>query len=192
MVHHTTSEECRFDSEEELKDWMEAKFESNGWDCIREVKPDYSDYRVDLLLLHEKFGPIGVEVKFLEPGDSAGVIADAHRQITEQYWDKKYFGERVLLWAVCIYEKWLHNDKEGGWRDSHVDARARFTREFFCRYGIGVLRLGRYAELDFNYSNTAHKIPCFPITHSPMATDYQDTDMESLKKSVANKRGVES
>jgi len=63
-----------------------------------------------------------------------------------------------------------------------------FTREFLCRYGIGVLRLGRFAEFDFGYSVAEHKIPCFPISNSIPMKRYENTDIESIKKSVTRKR----
>lgn len=179
-----------FGDENELKDYLEDKFESNGWDCLREVRPDRSQYKVDIILKHDFFGPIGMEVKYLKAGDSAGVIADAHKQVTNQYWDKKYFGEKILKWTVCIYERRLHgsDDNVDEWGRNMVGIRKRFTREFFCRYGIGVLRLGDFAEIDFNYSSNEHKIPCFPIIEPIPPIRYESTDLESLHESIRRKR----
>ncbi|MCQ4334816.1 hypothetical protein KM295_15280, partial [Natronomonas sp. F2-12] len=70
-----------FDTEQEFQDFLERKFEENEYTAIQEVSPHRSNYRADLLLMHDEFGRIGLELKRLTGGSDAG---KAHQQIVRQ------------------------------------------------------------------------------------------------------------
>lgn len=89
-----------FDSEQEFQDYLEKKFEEQGHTAIQEVSANNSDYRIDLLLLHEDYGQIGLELKHLTGGSAA---ARAHQQIIEQYATQRYSKWRVGKWVFAPY-----------------------------------------------------------------------------------------
>lgn len=71
-----------FNSEQAFQEYLEEQFEGNGFTAIKEVSPAHSNYRADLLLIHDEFGKIGLELKKLSGGTDAG---RAHQQIVRQY-----------------------------------------------------------------------------------------------------------
>ena len=177
-------------NEDELQQYLEERFESAGWDAIREVKPDRSDYRVDLLLLHPEYGRIGVETKYIRPGDGGRVFAEACQQIVGQYWHQKYLGEKVTLWAVAPYFEVGHRpDELDEWASGHTMGRQQFVREFFCRLGIGFINLsGFYAIIDFAYSVPEYKIPGFGMGRPVPERHYENVDPDAIRESVQAKR----
>lgn len=180
------------DNEDELQQWLVKGFESNGWDAIREVSPDNSNYRVDLLCIHPKFGRVGIETKYVRPGEGGKKIAQAHQQITQQYWNKKYWGDKILLWALCPYFARAHLDDPDRYNRTKSSERSQFTREFFAHYGIGCLNPSKgYNLISYNHSVNERKIPAFSVNDDIPWRYYESADIEELRESVREKRGVE-
>jgi len=164
--------------EDELQRELALLFRSNGWTAVREYSPDHANVRVDLLADHDAYGRIGVETKFLTTARSGGTLAEAHMQITRDYWHRQYNGEQITLWAIAPY---YHGETLPG----SVDERRvqSFVREFCHRQGIGVIDC---------HANTL--TATFANGTIPIAGPYLDTydaklDVESLRKSVQQKRG---
>lgn len=177
------------DNEDELQEWVSEGLETNGWDVIREVSPDRSDYRVDLLCIHPQFGRIGVETKYVGTGEGGKKISRAHEQITQQYWNKKYWNDKILLWAICPYFERAYC--EGDYNRTATAERNEFTREFFCHYGIGYLQpTHTYNVIDFGYSVAERKIPAFSVDRDIPSRHYENVDIENVRESVREKRGV--
>jgi len=184
------NERTKLKNEDELQQFLADGFESNGWNAIREVKPDRSNYRVDLLLLHPEYGRIGVETKYIRPGDGGRVFAEACQQIVGQYWNQKYLGEKVTMWAVAPYFEVEHRPGElDEWASGHTRGRQQFVREFFCRLGIGFIGLsGSYAIIDFAYSVPEYKIPGFSMGRPVPERHYENVNPDAIRKSVQAKR----
>lgn len=179
------------ENEDELQQWLAAGLESNGWDVIREASPDHSNYRVDLLCIHPKFGRVGIETKYVRPGEGGKKIARAHQQITQQYWNKKYWGDKILLWAICPYFARAHLDDPGQYSLMKSSGKNKFTREFFGHYGIGHLNPTKGENLIcYNYSTNERKIPAFSAGGSLRLSRYEQVDIEEIRESVREKRGV--
>ena len=179
-----------FDDEGGLQAYLAEQFEQRGWGVKREVRPDNSQYRVDLLLSHPVFGRVGIETKFMRQGDGGGIVAEAHEQITQQYWDEEYGGEKVLLWALCPYS--ARQRSRDGFGESRAGVKKGFIREFFCHYGIGFLDLWTPASLiTYNYSDTEMKIPAFPNSGGIDLSRYDDVSIDAIREAVAKKRGVD-
>jgi len=173
------------ESEEELQIWLEDFFEDQGWIAIREVSPRGSDVRADLIVSHDEYGWFGIETKYMR-GDGGGKIATAHHQITQKYRGQKYLGEKIDLWVICPYF-WGMNSPDYTEKHSQQASRATFTREFFCRHGIGYLDLDRYQLLlGFAYSKPWAKVP----VGGEYLDDYiDDVDLDKIVESVNRKMG---
>lgn len=90
-------------SEEKFIDIIEACLKKNGCDTWREVKPDNSRYRVDLIFYRKDFGYIGVEGKNIRTLGQGGVICDAVDQIECQYKNQTYFNGKIInKWCLLI------------------------------------------------------------------------------------------
>lgn len=177
-------------NEHELQAWLEEQFEQAGWDAIREVNPDRSSYSVDLLLIHPEYGRVGVETKYVRPGDGGRIFAEATQQIIGQYWNKKYFGEEVTLWAIAPYFDQAHpRDEMDEYIQGHVTGRRKFIREYFCRLGIGFINLsGSYTVIDFAYSVPEYKIPGFSQGRDVPERHYENVNPDAIRESVRSKR----
>jgi hypothetical protein len=187
LLDHEISE---LDDEDELQRYLKEQFDNKGWDVSREVSPDESNYRVDLLLTHLTIGRIGIETKYVGVGDGPTSIARAYEQITDQYWDKRYSGEKILLWAICPYFERAYIDDEDGYNHQQVTFRSRWTANFFGHFGIGYLRVDRrYTLIDYGYSTSKRKIPAFPVTDDIPFRYYENIDIENIRASVRDKRG---
>lgn len=173
-----------FDTEQELQDWLEEKFENNGFTAIQEVSPHNSQYRVDLLLLHDEFGPIGLELKRLTGGSNA---ARAHQQITRQYSGKKYIGKTVKKWAFVPYMPKLQHEQDNRSRENFQRGKLEVLEHFFQKYGIGVLNLHSrpYARIKFG-NTTEHMLPAFGMARDihPGSTDY---DLNSIEERISER-----
>lgn len=159
---------------------------------MREVRPDRSKYKVDMILIHKKFPRIGIEVKYLRPGEGGSVLADAHKQIVNQYWDKKYLGEKIDLWAIAVYgNKFTYDNAEQGGYRARYEMKVEFAQNFFNRWGIGFLRLGEIALIEWAQGGRGElKMPAFPIESSIPMRHYEKFDPEAVLKSVRRKRGL--
>lgn len=147
----------RLESEEELQEWLEEQFEKHGWTAIREVSPHSSSDRADLIVNHDRYGWMGIETKYFKR-DGGAKIAEAHHQITKKYRGKKYIGNRINLWVFCPYFYGLNADDP--FQINQQWMRARLSKEFFSKHGIGFIDLDRSDLLiDFGHSMPVEKIP---------------------------------
>jgi len=176
-----------FDTEQAFQDYLEQKFEENGFTAIQEVSPHRSNYRADLLLMHEEFGKIGLELKRLTGGSDAG---RAHQQIVRQYSGKKYLGERVHLWAFAPYIPKLQSAEMRGARKAASFQRGKLEvlEHFFQRYGIGVLNVHEtaYSRLKWG-SRQEYMLPAFPMKRDIPQGQRTKYDLESIKKRVSER-----
>lgn len=172
------------ESEDEVQAWLKSEFEEAGWTAIREVSPAFSDYRADLIVQHQDYGWIGIEVKHCSTSDnSGGVLAEGFRQITQQYRGRTYINEQIDLWAIAPYFYSKHQDREHDY-----GAPEKFVREFFCYFGIGYINFSRsQLMIDFAYSNRDTKIWVSDV--SGRDNEYHDSygDIDSVENSVSPK-----
>lgn len=172
----------QLDSEDELQEWLEGHFENNGWTAIREVSPRKSNYKADLIVKNDEYGWVGIETKYFD-GDGGAKVAKAHHQITRKYRGERYIGNRINLWAFCPYFKSLNSDSRMHSRKQEF--RSRFSRELFCKHGIGYIDLDRRELLiDFAYSQPIAKIP---VSDESYDRYYDNVDIDEIEKSVRNK-----
>lgn len=153
--------------------------ENFGWDVIREMNPDHTDYRADIVATHERFGWLGIETKYLAGCNYGRDIAHAHRQIIKQYRGRRYLGNDVDLWAVCAYP-------------SHVSDLSTWSaprmREFLNVYGIGWVNINPWRlEADFAYSDVSKKIPLAALRDPIPGDRIMDTDVDSVRQAVEGK-----
>lgn len=178
-----------FDTEQEFQDYLESKFESVGFDVIQEVSPHNSRYRVDLLLLHDEYGPIGMELKRLTGGTDAG---RAHQQIVRQYSGRHYIGNKVKKWVFAPYMPKLQYDSDTDSRNDYFQkGKLEVLEHFFQAYGIGVLNVHSrgYARIKWG-ANNRHMLPGFPMAREVYEPDY---DIDSIEDRIAERLyGVEN
>jgi len=176
-----------FDTEQAFQDYLERKFEENGYTAIQEVSPHRSNYRADLLLMHDEFGRIGLELKRLTGGSDAG---RAHQQIVRQYSGKKYIGERVNLWAFAPYIPKLQaarmddNQHQIGFQGGKLEV----LEHFFQRYGIGVLNVHEttYARLKWG-SSREYMLPAFPMKRDFPDGQKNKYNIDSIRERVSKR-----
>jgi len=169
-------------SEDELQEGLQRLLDSSGWNAQREVSPDSSEYRVDLLAEHGEYGTVGIETKFFKNSGGAKA-ADAHHQIVSKYRGKEYGGQKVDLWAICPY----FAGKNGGSFGRRNQQRIRETmiREMFCRHGIAYLDLSKSnLYLDFAMSDRSKKIP---ISGPKIGKYEQAVDIGEIRDSIRRK-----
>jgi hypothetical protein len=145
---HSTKEEVRLavNSESDLVEFATDQLKYHGWGVSTEIKPDRSDYRIDILATHEKLGWVGIEAKY--GGDSTEMFAEAFQQVTEQYWDKKFAGRPVLLWAVLIWDRGVN------W----IISENNFL-SFTHNYGLGLFRGHHFNQIRYKWSSPMLSVP---------------------------------
>jgi len=172
-----------FDTEREFQDYLESKFESVGFDVIQEVSPHNSQYRVDLLLLHDEYGPIGMELKRLTGGSDAG---KAHQQIVRQYSGRRYIGKKVKKWVFAPYIPKLQYDSDTEDRsDNFQKGKLEVLEHFFQAYGIGVLNVHSrpYSRIKWGHDNK-HMLPGFSMARKRFEPDY---NLGSIENRIAER-----
>lgn len=174
-------------SETALVDFLDQGLSSHGWHTDREVSPKGYDYRVDLIASHEVFGRIGIEAKHITKAGGGGKkIARAHEQITRQYWDKEYSGEKILLWAVCPFFSRLYG-KIGEGQKKSIWAYEKLTAEIFRHYGVGFVSITeQYANIRYGHGPITDSIPLFPIERDLPEVD--EHDVAEIREKVKDKR----
>lgn len=166
-----------FESEQEFQDYLELQLEEEGFTAIQEVRPHNSQYRVDLLLLHDEYGKIGLELKYLTGGTDA---ADAHRQIVRQYSNKRYMGDRVTKWVFAPYMPKLQAELEHT-NFGHQRGKLNGLKHFFQSYGIGVLDVHDSPYCQFEWGNRReYKMPAFTTNHYE-AGEISDLDISAIE-----------
>jgi len=170
-----------FDTEQEFQDFLEEKFEAHGFDAIQEVSPHNSKYKADLLLLHDQYGAIGLELKRLTGGSDAG---KAHQQIVRQYAGQKYINRRVRLWAFAPYMPKLQAEMDEGTSHGFQRGKLEALEHFFQRYGIGVLNVHHpYTRIKWGISRE-YMIPGFELEVKPSG---RETNLEKIRKRVSER-----
>lgn len=182
-----------FDTEQEFQDYLEKKFEANGFTAIQEVSPARSNYRADLLLIHDEYGKIGLELKRVTGGSDAG---RAHQQVVRQYAGERYIGDRVFLWAFAPYMPKLQSAKEADDGESYYAVRTAGFQEgklevlehFFQRYGIGVLNIHEsgYARLKWG-TTTEYMLPAFPMKTDIPERNQNGYELDSIRERVSER-----
>lgn len=176
-----------FDTEQAFQNYLEDKFEESGFTAIQEVSPHNSNYSADLILIHDEFGRIGLELKRLTGGSDAG---RAHQQIVRQYSGKRYIGEHVNLWAFAPYMPKLQDDKIRERRNSVSFQRGKLEvlEHFFQRYGIGVLNVHEraYARLKWGTSRE-YMLPAFPMKRDIPMRQKSEYNLESIRERVSER-----
>lgn len=169
-------------SEEELQEGLKGLLDSSGWNAQRELSPDGSEYRADLLAEHPDYGVVGIETKFFKNSGGAKA-ADAHHQIVSKYRGKKYGGQEVNLWVICPYFVGKNGGSFG--RRNQQRTREKVIQEMLCRHGIGYLNLAKNNLLfDFAMSDRAKKIP----VSGPNYEKYERAvDIDEIRESVSRK-----
>jgi len=172
-----------FETEQEFQDYLEEKFEAHGTTAIQEVSPDGSAYRVDLLLIHDELGKVGVELKRLTGGSDA---ARAHQQIVHQYSGKEYLGDRVDLWAFAPYMPKLQRDRLADARDDGFQrGKLEALEHFFHRYGIGVLNVHESPYARLKWGSTAKwMVPAFDMARDVPERNRTEYDVEAIRARV--------
>jgi hypothetical protein len=165
-----------FDSEQEFQDYLESQLERQGYTAIQEVKPHKSNYRVDLLLIHDDYGKIGMELKYLTGGTDA---ANAHRQIVDQYAGRRYLGNKVIKWVFAPYMPKLQSEQEHtvhGFQKGKRD----IIENMFNSYGIGFLDVHSSPYCSFNWGKgKEYKMPAF-TAKSGTLDEPDDMDLEQI------------
>ena len=179
----------KLSNEDELQIYLKKQFERQGWTVMREMNPDQSNLRVDLLLNHDTFGRIGIETKYVQKTDGDIILAEGHKQITCRYWHKPYQGEKILLWALCPYlEGEYENDKSSHHR-TLLKRRHQAAGSFCNQYGIGYLQLStNHTSINYAAHVPKLRIPAFPVEGEIPYRSYRTVDIKSIRDSVATKR----
>lgn len=167
-----------FDSEQEFQDYLERVLEESGFTAIQEVKPHRSDYRVDLLLIHDDYGKIGLELKYLTGGTDA---AQAHEQIVRQYSGKKYLGDRVVKWVFAPYMPKLQSEQE---HTAHgfQKGKHQVLKHMFQSYGIGFLDVHDSPYCFFEWGRKRkYKMPAFTSNHYSIS-EPQNFDLGAIEE----------
>lgn len=178
-------------SESELVDFLTDGMTAHGWEVAREVQPDSSEYRVDIIATHAEYGRIGLEAKYIDAAGGGGKkIAQAHEQVTRQYWNETYDDEKITLWAICPFFARLVPANQRCSRDrKSTEMYQKMTMEFLRHYGIGHVSVdNRYVLVDFiSDSVSEYMVPLFPIEWDiPQST--KNCDTETIREKVAQRR----
>ena len=180
----------KLSDEDELQIYLKEQFERQGWTVMREVNPDHSNLRVDLLLSHDTFGRIGIETKYVQKTDGDIILAEGHKQITRRYWNEKYQDEKILLWALCPYLEGEYENEKSDYHRTLLKRRHQAAGSFCNQYGIGYLQLTtHYTSINYAAHVPELRIPAFPVEDDIPYRSYETVNIKSIRNSVAGKRG---
>lgn len=179
MVEPNSQYSPQFDDEDELQEWVSMELEKYGWDVRREVRPVDSDYRADILAVHDTWGTVGIECKYMKSPRCGSKFGQAIKQIVGKYRGEEYrisideYGT-VNKWAVCPYF----------YGDSHEPQITAAMREVLCRFGIGLVKPSGRMKIDFGYSSSETKIKI----DDDGAGEYGD--LERIEEAIEKKKGL--
>lgn len=174
----------RIECENDLQKYLKAGLEAGGWDVLREMNPDNSNKRVDIVAIKPEFGRIGIETKYRSDGSAASHASEALRQIYNDYSTKRYLGERIDLWAIAIYgTKYDHegyDESDFPDRQYYLSAerarQARLAEVERMVQGLGVGWVTAYADrvmAKFSAEATEYKMPLFTLEKRGMPSRYK-------------------
>jgi len=170
-------------SEAELQRNLKSYFEKHNWLAVREVSPTDSRVKAELIVKHDTYGWFGIETKYFN-NDGGGKVADAHHQIISQYRGKRYINDRINLWAVCPYFSGADSDGDE-WHNERASWRQQYTRELFCKHGVGYVNPRRNPLLiDFAYSVPTRKVP---VDTNRETRHHRNVDIEEIRAAVKKK-----
>lgn len=158
------------DCEEDLQKYLEAGMLTEGWDVIREMNPDNSNKRVDLVGIHPQYGRIGVETKYQNNGSFGSHVAEGIRQILG-YSKHRYLGEEIDLWAIGIHgskfkfiQERIRDDEEKRRRLRELFWKLHTQQRVVNGFGIGWLNLSNdRVVVEFAADTPTYRIPLFTL-----------------------------
>ena len=188
-MSYTRTDLGKLDNEDELQVYLKEQFEAQGWNVRREVSPDGSESRVDLILSHDVFGRIGVETKYIGKRGGDIILAQGHHQITQQYWNETYDGDKIVLWALCPYIASNYDDSVGQYTRTVLNRRHKAAKSYCNQYGIGYLQLTtHFTRIAYAENVRARRIPAFPVESEIPPKDYRDVDIDVIRRLVKDRR----
>lgn len=189
MMTYRRADLDKLNDEDELQVYLKDQFETQGWNVRREVRPDGSENRVDLILSHGVFGRIGVETKYVGRKGGDIVPAKGHHQITQQYWNETYGGDKIALWALCPYIVSDYDESVRQYTETVLDRRHKAARSYCNQYGIGYLELTtNFTRIEYAENVRARRIPAFPVESEIPPKDYRDVDIDAIRELVETRR----
>lgn len=142
--------DLEFEDEQHLQNYVVKVLRDQGWNVKTEAAPrmckDWNEpYRADIICSRElldsgKFYKIGLELKHLHRNTKGGKIAEAVRQVVDQYQGREYLCptkgnyEAYNMWAFLPY---FELDEP----DDKFIANSTFIQSFIQKFGIGYATL---------------------------------------------------
>lgn len=152
-----------------LRNWVAKMFRENHWDVQKNVYPDSSNFKTDLVVEKGRFR-IGIKCSWLLHNDSYSKLAKDFRSVEEMRW-KEFDGQVIELWGILP-----HGPKE-------QPSIERF-REFFNAFGIATVYLNKGTpRIDFAYSDSEKKVP---IEEGTRYIPKYERICQSVQKKAAN------
>lgn len=177
--------------EADYQRFLEIGMEQSGWDVIREMSPDHSDYQADIVAKQPDVGWVGIECKYMTGGPS--IVGEAVKQVCEKYADRKYLGTRIDTWGIAMFGRAFSHKgpqredfERERWYTSRVASRR--TRHATAARIVNSLGLGwvtGYSDrvlMNFSPSPTAVKIPLFAIGEDMPGRYYEELDMKRISE----------
>lgn len=186
---HLEKIERSISCEDDLQEYLAAGMGSSGWNVSREVTPDRSKSRADLIAHHSEIGWMGIECKYIDGG---GVkIGEAIQQVRQNYKDEQYAGISVPFWGVAVYGRhfssgYLDRDnfESDEWYDSMRGAvRGRRTTAQSITNSFGLGWVTAYADrvlMEFGTAPTGVKIPLFSQNETMPERYYEELDVAKI------------
>lgn len=180
------------DDESDLQKFLKAGFESRGWDVILEANPDHSDLRVDMVLVDDGDCKVGIELKYQYSGDGLTKVGRAVQKIKDRYSQKRYFGERIPLWAIGIYGRWFSSRtsrEQSRYRTGFCRGKREAAQNLLNAQNIGYVHTDKpFVCIDFSPGDKELSIPGFPVKQG--VEDWYDNTIEL--DIIQEKAGVSS
>lgn len=175
------------ESESEYQEWLASGMKRAGWTVKREVSPDTSNCRVDILAFREDIGTVGIESKMVT-NSGAKETGEALSQLLSQYVGRTYGTRTVDAWALALYGDGFSTTDKSSSHSGTARTQAACQR-IAIQLGIGYVLNHRGMVLaDFSISEPELRLPLFHAHDGRMGDgNYIRCDMDRIRRMTRNR-----
>lgn len=177
-------------SEDDFQKSLAEGMKKAGWRVEREVSPDNSADRVDIIGIREDIGKIGIEAKYVT-NSGPKETGEALNQLLSQYAGKSYGDTSIDAWGIALHGDGLFTSDYGDY-GPHSKEYQFACRRISIQLGIGyVINHRGMVILDFGISSPELRLPLF-YTEGRQIDDksYVQCDMDRIRDISSNRLPV--
>jgi hypothetical protein len=185
----SSEHDLEIDSEKEFQEYLVDGMKNADWGVDREVSPNGSQDRVDIIASKEGMATVGIETKYVT-NSGPRETGKALTQIISQYAGERYDDMSVDVWGTALYGDGFFTTDFSDF-SSHSEEYQFACRRINNQLGVGyVVNHRGLVIMDFGISVPELRVPLFSTDGGRIDDDYVQCDIQRIQQKVSEQLPV--